>query len=188
MQQIWNDLIDAIDNKNIEDVRTLIKKGGKKLFNKEYTLIRGVLSGDYNIIKLLINEGANINVFVGGMSPLTCACKHGYAHIMELLFQEGATLDDYADFYSLSLIYFCLNNDNIESLKLLIQHGFDFDGFLSNSIVQSLKCQKKNILEFIINNYPDAVKNHEITIKQKNIKKYLFIKMLIDREVIDVSN
>jgi hypothetical protein len=99
------------------------------------------------------------------------------------------------------VIKLCICNDDIDNLKLLIQ--YDTIQLVANQTIYfytineelliwnaCLKMRAKNILEFIVNHCPEIIPNDIDTssIEQKDIQKYNFIKMLINRNLIDIPN
>jgi len=141
----------------------------------------------------LLNEGADINYQDGYLLYIACQC--GYHEIIKILLNEGINYDKQ---WFGSLLGYCICHDDVDSLKLLIQ--FDLvnivdDKYFINDYnwqqksIQDLCIEKraKNIFEFIIDNYPEIIPN-DIHICKEDIQKYSFIKMLINRDFIDVPD
>jgi ankyrin repeat protein len=196
MADINEELIANIKQNNINEVIKLLNAGADINYAFGSPLYYAVASNNYSIVKLLSEKDGNINSNKGYL--LRRACKSGYSEIIELLLNEGI---NYTKNKNSSLIAWCIYNDDIDSLRLLIQYNiekltieqhirfdFDYDGGSIWDIC--LKYKAKNILEFIINHYPKIIPKDfdKLSIKQKDIQKYNFIKMLINKNLIDVPD
>lgn len=73
-------------------------------------------------------------------------------------------------------------------MELLIQYNIINVDNNESIFYQCLKRKAKNILEFIINNYPEIIHTITISSTKKNIRIYRFIKMLINRNIIDIPD
>jgi ankyrin repeat protein len=176
---------------NIKKVTKLLDKGADIHNNNDEVLMCAIANGLYDMTKLLIDKGANIYaVNLTDRTAISCACRYKHLNIVELLFQEGAQLNNYDNYRLSEMIRVCIENDDVECLQILIEHGLKIDEFNSLNESFDLRTKKKNILEFILDNYPDVIKNHdiEIDISDKDINKYHFIKMLVERQFIDLPD
>jgi len=157
------------------------------------SLISSIESGNYEITKLLVDRNIEINSNHG--IALATAFEYNQNEIIELLIKEGATVDSK---YKNLLVTSCVKNDNAHSFALLIKydiintftdqiiHVADNEVVLLFSICFALR--KNEMLEFIIDNCPEITPralDHSF-IEQKDIKKYNFIKMLINRNLLDI--
>jgi hypothetical protein len=88
----------------------------------------------------------------------------------------------------IELMHHCCYADDIEMLKSLITYGFKFDICGSTILNICIDNERKNILEFILQNYPDLIRNYQPMADKEQINKYHFIKMLVDRELIDIPD
>jgi ankyrin repeat protein len=57
-------------------------------------LVAAARSGETDIVKLLIDRGADVNACGTGESPLTLAVKFGYLDIVKMLIENGAKIDN----------------------------------------------------------------------------------------------
>jgi len=193
MVNINQKLCDNVMKNNTNEVIELINKGANIDAYGGMPLMYSIQSNDYPMTKLLLSMNANINIKEGFL--LYLACDKGHYEIVELLLNEGI---NYTDTYNL-LIQLCIQNDDDISLVLLVQHNIvkiiidqkfylvEINEWISLFDV-CLRNKAKKILQFIIDNYPEITPNHPLLVKQKTVKKYRFIKMLIDRNIIDVAD
>jgi hypothetical protein len=93
-------------------------------------------------------------------------------------------MNDFGSFY---FVKCCIYGDNIDSLKLGIEYGVDFDEHVEYAFDKSIRKHKINTLEFILDNYTNPTLNN-IPLPDIDISKYRFIKMLIDRNILDLPN
>jgi ankyrin repeat protein len=82
--------------------------------------------GNFEIVKRLVEMGADINA-VGGTfdaAPLKTAASYGHADIVKYLISNGAVFDTSEPFRNplVGAIY----NGHLNIVQLLIQHGFDY--------------------------------------------------------------
>lgn len=76
-----------------------------------------------NIIKLLLDAGADIDVRYSGNTPLITAIKKGYADVVKLLIEYGADVN-YADKKGKKPLYYAINiSKKNEIIKLLVDEG-----------------------------------------------------------------
>ncbi len=88
-----SEILSSIENDKRVKFKQLIKK--KKNLNKKKQgrtfLGFAALFGRYEMVKLLIDAGAKVNVVQkDGLTPVICATLRGYRKIVELLLQHGA--------------------------------------------------------------------------------------------------
>ncbi|WP_432632205.1 ankyrin repeat domain-containing protein [Brachyspira sp.] len=76
-----------------------------------------------NIIKLLLDAGADIDIRYSGNTPLITAIKKGYADVVKLLIEYGADVN-YADKKGKKPLYYAINiSKKNEIIKLLVDEG-----------------------------------------------------------------
>jgi ankyrin repeat protein len=188
-------LLNNIEKNNIDEVIKLLNKGADINYNNGKPLDYGIDTKDYQMVKLLLDMGANMdNGFF-----LSNTCENNNSEIVELLLKEGIDCNEHFD----TLVESCIYNDNGNNLSLLIEYGIIQIQMITNQEIYfedtnkymliwdaCLEKKKKNILEFIINHYPEIIPNDINTslIEQQYIQKYNFIKMLINRNLIDVPD
>jgi ankyrin repeat protein len=199
MDNINKQLIENIKLNNIDEVITLLDQGANVNYEPDIIdadigtpLYIAVTMNHYQIAKILLNRGADINYGRGYL--LYRACSNGNGGMIELLLNEGI---NYNKEHLGSLIGFCIHNDNVNDLKLLIQHDiinvideqyYDIFWQKKSAWKTCIENKAKNILEFIIENYPEIIQYDNIHIREEDINKYNFIKMLINRNLIDIAD
>jgi ankyrin repeat protein len=193
MADINEELLRYIKQNNIDKIVELLNKDANLNYGDGIPLWCAVKFSSYDVVKLLIDVGANVNVMHG---YLICEASERNNHeIMELLIKEGIHYNDQYDI----LIEQCINRDDIHSLKLFIEH--DIVKITTNELryhrvddyllffEECINTRAKNMLEFIIINYPHIISNNAGSlIEQTDIKKYNFMKMLVERNLIDIAD
>lgn len=195
-------LIKNINKNNIDEVIKLLHEGADIDCVNGYPLIHSIQKGYYQLTKLLLDMNANININNG--IALFFACMYNENEITELLLNKGIHYQPIDNDYN-EIIMLCIKNDNSYNLELLTEHDIikiianqklNFMDYGTKQIFNlvifdtCLKHKSKNIIEFLIDNHPEIIPEDidESLIKQKDIRKYNFIKMLINRNLIDVPD
>jgi len=194
MVNINQELCDSVMENDINEVIKLINKGANLNYYNGLPLFTSIKENYYELTKLLINENANININEGSL--LVTACGSGNSDIVKLLLDNGINYNGKDS----DLIRMCIYNDDSHSLAILIQNNMAkifpkkticMYGNINLLIFDAcVLFQAANILQFIIDNYPKIIPNniHKSLIKQKDVQKYNFIKMLINRNLIDIPD
>jgi hypothetical protein len=188
-------LIDNIKKNNINEIIQLLKNGADIDYNLGIPLYYAIMSESCVTVKLLIDMGADININHGYF--LCDTCRYGYGEITLLLIKEGIIFDT-KKYNPILLINLCIPNDDVDSLVALIQH--DILKITSNEMLYyprynesmsisdaCLRFKAKKILEFLINNHREIIPN-KLLVKTNHIEKYNFIKMLIDKNLLDIPD
>ncbi|MEZ0226949.1 MAG: ankyrin repeat domain-containing protein [Alphaproteobacteria bacterium] len=120
----------AIVLQEYEDAEEIISKRKPDL-NKahigETLLSKTVHKGDEEMMRLLLDKGADINGCDGGSdSPLTVAIRMGRRGILAFLLDKGADPDKPDGKDLLPLTAAVIKRD-IDSIRLLLQHGADLE-------------------------------------------------------------
>ena len=105
--------------KDIVDINALNAKGLTPLHLT-------VIEGNIEVTKLLISEGANIEIkdSRSKSSPLLYACQNGRTKLLQLLLESGSDINaKSAD--GTSAIHFATQSGRTDMVKLLLQKGFD---------------------------------------------------------------
>ncbi|HRH45460.1 MAG TPA: ankyrin repeat domain-containing protein [Pyrinomonadaceae bacterium] len=97
---LQKELVDAIENQNIDKVRDLIAKGANpdsvdfSTFEPIYPIIKASYKKDVNLMKLLLDNGADVNqeysCCMSSSTPLSNAVQYGDKNLVELLLERGA--------------------------------------------------------------------------------------------------
>jgi hypothetical protein len=175
---------------NIVEVINLIHEGADINYGFGLPIEYAIESNNFELAKVLIDMGAEIYI----CQFLRTAYVSN--EFFELLLNEGIRYD-----IDTELIEMCLTNDNDQILALLIR--YDIIKIIPNqqiylyatneflSIMDAcLRFKAKKILEFFIHNYSEIIPStiNKSLFKRKDIKKHNFIKMLINRNIIDIAD
>lgn len=88
-------------------------------------LHRAAQNGKGEIVKLLIDAGADVNGMTrGGRTPLHFAAKHNKIETVRILLEEGADVNA-TSVRDESPLHIAAHNDNVEMLDLLVEAGAD---------------------------------------------------------------
>ena len=87
-------------------------------------LFAAVKQGDADAIRLLIQAGANVNVWHIGETPLRMAVKQGNVNTVRLLIEAGANIEA-ADASGITLLHLAVMQGNTDVVLLLIRRGAD---------------------------------------------------------------
>src|SRR5262245_58822061 len=90
----------------------------------ERKLIRAVADGDLEAVRLLLDRGADPNLWLGGNLPLAKAAELGHVEIVSLLLDRGATIDQIVQPLGNALIRASAKG-HLEVVKLLVARGAD---------------------------------------------------------------
>lgn len=187
MANINDQLVTNIHLNNIDKVIELLDD----ITDIDEAIYVAIHTNNYEITKLLLDRGININ---NDGYFIVLACEKGHHEIMELLLKSGLK---YNTKTRGSLLGHCVIYDDIIGLKLLIQYGIEkftplkkiwFDDQKKSLWDICLQRKTINILEFIISDYPHIIPNNNILIEQEDIQKYNFVKMLINKNLIDIAD
>ena len=95
-----NDLWDAVDRKDSEEVKNLISKGAnvnaKNGYNRDPLLFFAIVNGEgygLKIVKLLIDAGADINIKISKCSLFYWVSKWGMVEVVKLLLSKGVDIN-----------------------------------------------------------------------------------------------
>jgi ankyrin repeat protein len=161
------DIFEAIDKNNIEEVDAIIKSNKeivneiKEITDKSTEKIKRSPLGwackktNNDIVKLLIENGADVNQSGCERYPLMYACRFGDTELVKMLIDAGADVktNDAVDEWQ-AIHYACMNKDfGAEIIELLIKHGADVNA-----------TDKSNISPIYIACYNGYVKNLEVLI------------------------
>jgi len=91
---------------------------------RERKLIRAVADGDLEAVRLLLDRGADPNLWLGGNLPLVKAAELGHEEIVSLLLDRGATIDQIVPMWQNALIQ-ASGKGHLEVVKLLVARGAD---------------------------------------------------------------
>ncbi|KAJ5556434.1 hypothetical protein N7494_000349 [Penicillium frequentans] len=98
------------------------------------------LKGHYDVVRLMITHGADINARGGDYgSALVAACSEGHYKVVQLLLERGADLNAQGGYYGNALQAACSKGHN-EILYMLLEHGANVNadrGLWGNALYES---------------------------------------------------
>ncbi len=138
-------IIMAIRTNDIDQFKSLINNNKIVDINRPnymgyFALKEACSSGNTEIVKLLLEHGANVNQpdFFG--TSLHAACKEGHTEIVKLLLEHGANVNQPHKLYGSPLHVTCAHHTpkkaSLEIVKLLIEHGDTSNVIASMRVVQ----------------------------------------------------
>lgn len=144
-----NEMRKAIKNNDLEYIKKVIENNNDLV---DYVTFWGTWLheaaryGLYDVAKLLIENGANVNI-KGGPSkvgPITNAAFKGYKNIVELLINNGAIMD--VSDSNTNPLFAAICNGHMEVVKYLVENGIDLEasydiGSLKN--VDAYECARQ---------------------------------------------
>lgn len=161
-----SNFIRACEENDITNVNKLIEESGSKVLSfinyKPYlgNTPLGIAAdkGNYEIVKILISNGADVNLD----SPLFGAAYNGHLQIAELLVSKGA------DVKQINSLFGAVENGHLEIVQLLISKGADVNvkNYQHETILHiATRKGHLNIAEFILSKGGDinAKNNYNIT-------------------------
>lgn len=154
----------AVREGDIEKVKTLLEENPELVNTKgdlqgEMPIHWAATQGKLDIVKLLIEKGADLNVFnIYGDSPLHGASQRGFASIVDLLIKKGADLDAESLSSQHSAINYAAMGGHIDVVNLLLEKGANIEIKTQGSTALHLAARggHRNIVELLINNGLDV--------------------------------
>jgi ankyrin repeat protein len=121
----------AAKTKNNSVLKNLLSKKEIEIDPMDNTgaspLIYASIIGDIECMKILLDNGANINVIdINGRTPIFYALESGQIDALKLLIDKGADLNK-KDKKGNTLLDFATINRNFEVIKLLLENGIDIN-------------------------------------------------------------
>lgn len=121
-------LIDAVQNKQLETIRTLVSGGADvnaRLVGDGTALIVAAKHGDLDIVRELIKIGANVNMpSAGDGNPLIAAAAFDHLAVAKLLISAGAKVNAIVVGDETPLINAARSGD-LAMVRYLVEHGAD---------------------------------------------------------------
>ncbi|KAJ5608743.1 hypothetical protein N7528_009310 [Penicillium herquei] len=119
---------DVKGSKQLVIVKALLRFGAKENINAidekgDTPLLLAITQGASETVKLLVENGADINKQVGNrVQPLLCAAKRGSTAIVRILLEGGADIKA-PNVLGESALWEAVSNNNIRMTKLLLEKG-----------------------------------------------------------------
>ena len=133
-----DELIDAAWDKNIQRIRDLLTRGANPNIhevNDSFPDVKGdtplmissMMKGNFNIVKLLLDKGADPNIGNYGSTALVYAIQRRNDNIVRLLLDRGADPNLRAHKKWRTALMVASRKGNIEIVKILLEHGADIN-------------------------------------------------------------
>lgn len=139
-----------IINGDIESLQALIDDGldvNKRNFSATPLIALAIMYSDIDIVKLLIENGADINIIVQNRPLLVYSLVFGNIEIIKLLIENGTDVNVLDN--DKPLVLQALMSGNNEVVKLLIENGtnIEFENSNTNLLEQALLLSNTEIVE-----------------------------------------
>ncbi len=124
--RIPNLLKNAVFNNNIEFVKTLIQKGADvNVYGNDYDapLTIAAERGYVEIVRMLIDAGANVNFENDNITALMSAVKNNHVKIVRMLIGAEANVNTDGD----TALIIAVEGNHVEIVRMLIDAGVDVD-------------------------------------------------------------
>lgn len=144
-ENVTNDslVVSFVNNNNTSKIDSLIKVNGinKTYFNNSHTLLTLAISNsNLNLVKYLVEKGANVNIVLNTLTPLIQCAIYDKDTIAEYLLTHGAIVDGYNIQRNTPLLY-AARIGSVNTLKVLMR-------FRANPFFQNF--QNYNSLEYAL--------------------------------------
>ncbi|MFT5167337.1 MAG: hypothetical protein ACI8P3_002574 [Saprospiraceae bacterium] len=145
----------AVKAGNVALVKEFIKptnRINKHFFSSRITMLQVAIASDQpEVVRLLIEKGADIELLSENMTPLMHAIQICNQPIFDLLIECGADINA-LNLQKKSPLFYCAKHDNIEMAKVLVDHGAKIelkDGRGRTAAEYALKNDNKKIAVFL---------------------------------------
>jgi ankyrin repeat protein len=116
-------LIEAVEKNRAALVELLLRRGARTETNGGSALYQAALAGNLEILKLLLDKGANVNAQLGGGETiLHVMATNGRAAIVKLLLENHANIEA-RDRFGLTPLMVTAQNDQVEAARQLLDAG-----------------------------------------------------------------
>ena len=121
-------LCQAIINEDLPALNQIIRQENIREFinhmvGKRNALMLAARYRYLNVARMLLDNGANVNIVAGGRTPLMLAVKHEYLDVVRLLLENGADVNTVAG--GRTPLMLAVNNNNDEMVRELISRNAD---------------------------------------------------------------
>ncbi len=122
----------SVRDGDINGVKKFLKtndKGriNKVFFSKRVTLLQAaILHNQVEVVSYLLDNGADIEMLSGNMTPLMHAIEGNNAKIIDILINRGANINA-LNLQKKTPLFFCAEHNNVEVAKILVKNGARLD-------------------------------------------------------------
>ncbi len=179
-----DELYSAVIEGNLEKAKELIESGANVNFIKKYAsylgqdesiLVCAINRNDLEMIKLLIENGVDINLetelipneddSMCFIKPINAACYCGRNEVIKILLENNIDIND-CDSYGVSPLYYACYGiggegsfhkcGNIETVKLLIENGAHINGNNRSILLEACIVNDLELAKLLIENGADV--------------------------------
>ena len=133
VDRLSDNLMKSIEEKDLEEVKKLIEEGADVNYSRlivvsrETPIVLASREGYVDIVKELINNGADINgvIEVTKISPIFIAASKGHIECVELLLNHGVDINDRGTQYNLTPLIGAIGDRRDDMIDFLISKGAD---------------------------------------------------------------
>lgn len=127
-----SDIVRAVKKNNINQVKELIQSGydiNKPDIHGDTALILAAYEGKNEILKLLLEAGADVSVLDPGMkaTALHAAAYAGRTEAAKLLIEYNIDINKQGPYNGYTALHDAIWQNNIETAKVIIQAGADLN-------------------------------------------------------------
>jgi ankyrin repeat protein len=173
----------ASENGNVSLVNYLLKYYANELENTdsegETALFKACLRGHFNIAKLLIEKGANVNVINKYRENILFFCSPKEVSFLDFLIQKGIEINQQNIYGQSALIVEC-RNGRVDAVKYLVERGADVnlkDNYGQSAISIALTNNYMSIVDYLIEKGADLHTQDKIG---QNLVSIAFYKNHVD--------
>ncbi len=128
--------------------------------DRNYPLHIAAKNGNVQVVNLLIEVGARVNVYNNKMeNPLQMAAKNGNVKVGQILISHGADVNEHRDTTS-EPMFIALENENIDFADLLLQNGVDIQSSKQAYLNYAAKYNKPESIKWLARGYNINEEDH----------------------------
>jgi ankyrin repeat protein len=127
-----DDFFDAVTKGNLSGTRAFLDKYpsciNQPIINSAPPLIRAVIYKQIWIVHVLLSKGADADAKdLSDWTPLIYAAREGQTEMIDLLLQNGASIDMKIESSGMTALMFAVCEDRSDSVRLLLEKGATLD-------------------------------------------------------------
>jgi hypothetical protein len=150
-------LILAIESQNLYDVKKILERGENVdiHYKDDLAIVRAAEVGNLDIIKYLVEKGADVNAQSG--APMTASVDGGHLDNVKYLIENGADLkiNEYSD------LYLAAERGNIDMIKYFIEEERSIEShakyikILEGIFMEAIRNINDDIIRYMVENQVD---------------------------------
>lgn len=148
-----SDALDIAASKGYYDILQLLLESGGPVKKENNSIFKAVLGGHEDIVRLLIQHGANVNARGETYGcALLAALIQGHKNIFHLLIQHGADVNQRSRLYGCAL-HIAASKGDENTVRLLVQHGADVNvqgGKYSSPLLAAVVKGRRRIVRLLL--------------------------------------